>query len=172
MVKGFLRGDSILIPTSQVIVPREHLIIFLPIQLHPFHLPLGKGLLKPASRWIVPHSTELRDLSFPVSPYEVIDAVSDLIKIFPTHSISCNGFHVFRVPMEPKTHLNPWKPANRRAFEKTSPDSLKLNELFNFLFAIRKSIGRYLPGNHPGILVASTNGRGPKGGGHPRTAMP
>src|SRR4030042_975302 len=171
MVKGLLRGDSILIPASQFIVPREHLIIFLPIQFHPFHLSLSKGLLKPAIRWIVSHSTELRDLSFPVSPYEVINSVPDLIKIFPTHSISCNGFHVFRVPMKPKTHLDPWKPANRRTFEKTSTDSLKLDELLNFFFAIRKSIGRYLPGNHPGILVASTNGRGPKGEGHPRTGM-
>src|SRR4030042_2464240 len=107
MVKGFLRGDSILIPTSQVIVPREHLIIFLPIQVHPFHLPLRKGLLKPAIRWIVPCSTELRNFSFPVSPDEIINSVSDLIKIFPTHTIAGNGFHIFRVPMEPKTHLDP-----------------------------------------------------------------
>src|SRR4030042_68986 len=162
LVKGLLRWNSILIPASQFIVPREHLIIFLPIKFHPFHLSLRKGLLKPAIRWIVPHSTELRDLSFPVSPDEIINSVPDFIEIFPTHSTSCNGFHIFRVPMKPKTHLDPWKPANRRTFEKTSPDSLKLDEFLNFLFAIRKSIGRYLPGNDPGILVAAANGRGPK----------
>src|SRR3972149_5278719 len=147
MVKGLLRGNSILIPASQFIVPREHLIIFLPIQFHPFHLSLRKGLLKPAIRWIVPCSTELRNFSFPVSPYEVIDAVPDFIKIFPTHSISCNRFQIFRVPMKPKTHLDPRKPANSRTFEKTSPDSLKLDQFLNFLFSISNSIVLLLLGN-------------------------
>src|SRR4030042_2712405 len=144
MVKGLFRGNSILIPASQFIVPGEHLIIFLPIKFHPFHLSLRKGLLKPAIRWIVPCSTEFRDLSFPVSPYEVIDAVPDFIEIFPTHPLSCNCFQIFRVPMKPKTHLNPWKPANSRTFEKTSPDSLKLDEFLNLFFAIRKPVGRYI----------------------------
>src|SRR5512136_213736 len=99
MVKGLLRGNSILIPAPQFIIPREHLIEFLPIQFHHFHLPLTKGLLKPAIRWIVPCATELRDLSFPISPDEVIDAVPDCVKIFPGHSTSCDSFHIFRIPM-------------------------------------------------------------------------
>src|SRR4030043_1536996 len=171
MIKGLLLGNSILIPASQLIVPGKHLTIFFPIKFYPFHLSLRKGLLKPAIRWIIPRSTKLRNFSFPVSPYEIVNSVPDFIKIFPTHPIPCNGFQILRVPMDSKTPLYPWKPTNGRRFKKTSSDSLKLNELFNFLFAIRKSIGRYLPGNHPGILVASTNGRGPKGEGHPRTGM-